>query len=218
MKILAVGAHLDDIEIACGGTLCKAIKSGNNVKCVIMSKSGYKDINNNVYRTNETAVSEGLAALNSLGVHDISIYDFETTKMSWDVELIKVIEKEIIDFKPDLIITHHPNDTHQDHVGVSKSCISAARRHNNIIFFEPIPPSGRSNEPFNPQIYIEINDYIEVKLKALRCHETEYNKFGEEAWITGIEARCRYRGYEIGVHHAECFEVLRLSNDCLNWF
>ena len=41
MKILAVGAHLDDIEIACGGTLAKAIKNGHCVKVLIMSKSGY---------------------------------------------------------------------------------------------------------------------------------------------------------------------------------
>lgn len=40
-KILAVGAHLDDIEIACGGTLAKAIDNGHMVKVLIMSKSGY---------------------------------------------------------------------------------------------------------------------------------------------------------------------------------
>lgn len=48
MKILAVGAHLDDIEIACGGTLAKAIENGHEVKVLIMSKSGYTNINGEV--------------------------------------------------------------------------------------------------------------------------------------------------------------------------
>lgn len=218
MRILAVGAHLDDIEIACGGTLCKAIKNGSQVRCIVMSKSGYKDINNNVSRTNEAAISEGLAAFNCLGITNVKIYDFENTKMGWDAEIIKTIEREIIDFNPDLIITHHPNDTHQDHVGVSKSCISAARRHNNVLFFEPIPPSGRSNNPFNPQVYLDISETIDSKIESLRCHTTEYKKFGEEAWITGIYARAQFRGYECGSHFAECFEVLRLSDTCLSLF
>ena len=50
MKILAVGAHLDDIEIACGGTLAKAIENGHEVKVLIMSKSGYTNINGEVQR------------------------------------------------------------------------------------------------------------------------------------------------------------------------
>lgn len=216
MKILAVGAHLDDIEIACGGTLAKAILNGHQVKAIVMSKSGYKDINGNTERTNEVAVYEGTNALNSLGITDVEIFDFENTKMHWDSEIIRTIEKVIVEYKPDIIFTHHPNDTHQDHVGVSKSCISAARRHNNILFFEPIPPSGRSNNPFNPQVYIEINDTVNKKIDALRKHVTEYTKFGEEAWITGIYARAQYRGYEMGTRFAECFEVLRLDDLMLN--
>ena len=58
MKILAVGAHLDDIEIACGGTLAKAIAAGHQVKTLIMSKSGYTNIKGNVQRSDDTAVEE----------------------------------------------------------------------------------------------------------------------------------------------------------------
>ena len=50
MKILAIGAHLDDIEIACGGTLVKAIKNGHDVKVLIMSKSGYTNKEGSVQR------------------------------------------------------------------------------------------------------------------------------------------------------------------------
>ena len=56
MKILAVGAHLDDIEIACGGTLAKAIENGHDVKVLIMSRSGYTNKEGKVQRSDETAV------------------------------------------------------------------------------------------------------------------------------------------------------------------
>ena len=78
MKILAVGAHLDDIEIACGGTLAKAIQSGHQVKVLIMSKSGYTNISGKVQRSDDVAVREGTNALHTLGVQDIEILDFPT--------------------------------------------------------------------------------------------------------------------------------------------
>ena len=71
MKILAVGAHLDDIEIACGGTLAKAIKAGHTVKVLIMSKSGYTNKEGKMQRSDELAVIEGMNALHVLGIQDI---------------------------------------------------------------------------------------------------------------------------------------------------
>ena len=55
MRILAVGAHLDDIEIACGGTLAKAVDHGHEVKVLIMSRSGYTDKEGRVQRSDELA-------------------------------------------------------------------------------------------------------------------------------------------------------------------
>ena len=59
MKILAVGAHLDDIELACGGTLAKAMRAGHEVKVIIMSKSGYTNSDGKTMREDDIAVQEG---------------------------------------------------------------------------------------------------------------------------------------------------------------
>ena len=75
MKIFVVGAHLDDIELACGGTLAKAIIAGHEVKTVIMSQSGYTNFDGKVMRKNDDAVIEGTNALHALGVTDIEILD-----------------------------------------------------------------------------------------------------------------------------------------------
>ena len=211
MKILAIGAHLDDIEIACGGTLAKAIENGHEVKVLIMSKSGYTNKEGMIQRSDEEAIKEGTSALNVLGITDIEIKDFPTKDIPWTSDTVNSIDLCISEYKPDIIFTHHPFDTHQAHVGVSNATISAARRMNTIFFYEPISPSGRSYVAFRPQLYVDISSTIEKKIASLREHKTEYNKFGGENWVDGVNARCGFRGYEIGTKYAEAFEVLRIE-------
>ena len=211
MKILAVGAHLDDIEIAVGGTLAKAIENGHEVKTLIMSKSGYTNKDGEVQRSDEDAVAEGTKALQTLGVTDIEILDFPTKDIPFESDVVTAIDRCISDYGPDIIFTHHPFDTHQAHVGVSNATIAAARRKNTVFFYEPISPSGRSYVAFRPQLYVEISSTIDKKIASLREHKTEYNKFGKEDWIEGVHARCGFRGYEIGKKYAEAFEILRIE-------
>lgn len=211
MKILAIGAHLDDIEIACGGTLAKAAEAGHNVKVLIMSKSGYTNKEGNVQRSDDVAVREGLNALHTLGIEDIEILDFPTKDIPFSSDVVNAIDLRMSAYNPDVIFTHHPFDTHQAHEGVSKASIAAARRKNTVIFYEPITPSGRSYVAFKPHLYVDIESTLNKKIESLKCHTSEYNKFGAEDWIEGVRCRCGFRGYEIGKKYAEAFEVLRIE-------
>lgn len=211
MKIMAIGAHLDDIEIACGGTLAKAVEAGHEVKVLIMSKSGYTNKEGQVQRSNDVAVREGVRALNTLGIQDIEILDFDTKDIPFCSQVVNPIDVSMSKFNPDIIFTHHPFDTHQAHEGVSKATIAAARRRNTVFFYEPITPSGRSYVAFKPTMYVDIESTLEKKIESLKCHESEYNKFGAEDWVEGVRCRCGFRGYEIGAKFAEAFEILRLE-------
>lgn len=211
MKIMAIGAHLDDIEIACGGTLAKAVEAGHNVKVLIMSKSGYTNKEGKMQRSDDVAVEEGMRALQTLGVEDIEILDFETKDIPFRSDVVNAIDVRMAKFEPDIIFTHHPFDTHQAHEGVAKATIAAARRKNTVFFYEPITPSGRSYVAFKPQMYVDIESTLEKKIQSLKCHTSEYNKFGAEDWIEGVRCRCGFRGYEIGKKFAEAFEILRLE-------
>jgi len=208
MRILAIGAHLDDIELACGGTLAKAVACGHDVKMIVMSKSGYSNYDGRVLRTEEKAVMEGKNAAKVLGVCNIEILDYDTKDIPYHSEVIEALDSRIQEYKPDIIFTHWIFDTHQAHEGVAKSSITAARRHNNIYMYEPIYPAGRSYMGFRPQMYIDIGGFEEQKLEALRMHKTEYEKFGNQ-WIEGTKARAAYRGYEMGKQYAEAFEIVR---------
>lgn len=211
MKILAVGAHLDDIEIACGGTLAKAVDAGHKVKVLIMSKSGYTNKEGMIQRSDDVAINEGTNAFHTLGIRDIEILDFPTKDIPFQSDVVNAIDIIISTYNPDVIFTHHPFDTHQAHVGVSNATIAAARRKNTVFFYEPITPSGRSYVAFRPQLYVDIENVLDKKIASLREHKSEYNKFGAEDWIEGVRCRCGFRGYEIGKRFAEAFEILRVE-------
>ena len=211
MRIMAIGAHLDDIEIACGGTLAKAIGAGHQVKVLVMSKSGYTNKEGGIQRSDDVAVVEGVQALRTLGINDIEILDFPTKDIPFRSDVVNAIDVSMAEYNPDIVFTHHPFDTHQAHEGVSKATIAAARRKNTVFFYEPITPSGRSYVAFKPTLYVDIEETLDKKIESLKCHRSEYNKFGAEDWIEGVRCRCGFRGYEIGKKFAEAFEILRLE-------
>ncbi|MBF0344356.1 MAG: PIG-L family deacetylase [Nitrospirae bacterium] len=210
MKILALGAHIDDIELACGGTLSLAIERGNDVSMVVLSQSAYTSYDGRVIRTNDVAIEEGKNAAAILGITNLEIWDFPTKDIPYHSEVVERINQKVNDFKPDIIFTHWPFDTHKSHQNTALSSIAAARYYNTILMYDPIAPAGRSYVGFRPQVYVDISSHIDKKLNALKAHKSEYGKYGEK-WIEGIKARAHYRGYEIGTTYAEAFEVLRFE-------
>jgi LmbE family N-acetylglucosaminyl deacetylase len=208
MKLLAIGAHLDDIELGCGGTIARAVANGATAKMLVMSRSAYANFDGQVLRTDDEAIAEGREAARRLGVTDLEVLDFHTKDIPHESETVEAIDRIVSGFRPDLILTHWAFDTHQAHEGVSRSTISAARWCRSILMYEPMPPSGRSWVGFRPQAYVEIGGQIEAKIDSLRAHASQLRKYGE-GWLDAVRARAVYRGFETGHSHAEAFEVLR---------
>lgn len=212
MRLMAIGAHSDDAELACGGALAKAVENGDQARLVILTDSSYKSLKGKVLRTPSQAMRETMDAARILGIKekDVRVLKFPTRELEYSAKTICGIENEIEEFKPDVILAHWPFDTHQDHRRAALSTISAGRRYNSILMYEPIMPAGRSYVAFRPQIYVDISDVIKKKLEALRRHKSQYQKYGEE-WIEAVESRCRLRGFEISCKYAEAFEAARFE-------
>lgn len=216
MKIIAIGAHLDDIELACGGTLAKAVGKGHEVRMIVLSKSDYKHYSGKYGRSSEIAIEEGKSAARLLGIKQLKVYDFPTKDIPNDSSVVEVLNEEFDNFNPDLIMTHWQFDTHKSHMNTALATMAAARYYNSIIMYEPFPPAGRSYAAFRPQLYVDITDTIELKLKALSTHKSELKKFGPE-WVETIKARAQLRGFELLSNdphrskYAEVFEVVRLN-------
>ncbi len=210
MRILTIGAHLDDVEIACGGTIARATGSGHEVRMLVLTDSGFKNYDGQVRRTQAEALEEGWASARILGVQDIHVLEFPTLDLPYNSDVVGQIEAYTDSFKPDLIFTHWPYDTHQDHRAGALATLSAARWYPSILMYEPMMPAGRSYVGFRPQFYVDVSAFMIQKIEALKAHVSQYRKFGD-AWIDAIEARCRLRGFETGARYAEAFEAVRFE-------
>lgn len=218
MKVMFVGAHLDDLELACGGTIAKCVKRGNTVKMVVLSQSDYRHYSGRYGRSVEEARAEGEKSAAALGVNNLTVYPFPAKDIPNDSSVVEVLNREFDTFRPDLIFTHWQFDTHRSHSNTALATIAAGRYFNSILMFEPFPPGGRSYAPFRPQLYVDITEAIDTKIAALSLHQSELEKYGPE-WIETIVARARLRGFEMisndakSIRYAETFEVVRLGFD-----
>lgn len=215
MKIAVVGAHHDDIEISCGGTIAKAVKKGHEVLMIVLTTSEYTDYKGNVLRTREEAERESKRAAEILGA-ELRTLNFPTKDIPYNSESVEAINEIFDEFKPDIILTHWPHDTHQAHRNAALASISAARYFNTILMYEPMMPSGRSYHGFRAQVYVDISEFNKIKMEALKAHKSQYDKYGGDFWLGAVEARARLRGYEMRnqvkqCEFAECYEVMRLK-------
>lgn len=192
MKVLCVGAHPDDVEIGCGGTILRHKAREDHVTIVVMSGTPIRR-------------REAIEASKILGVDDIKLAGFTDTMIPEGVEAVTVLDKIINELKPERIYTHTPKDTHQDHRSVALATLSAGRRSPQILFFESAPPKSWS---FTPNYYVDISKYIEKKIKAIRLFKSQADKWYMNPNV--LRNMAGFRGVEIGTRYAEAFEVYKI--------
>ena len=210
-NILAVGAHADDVEIGCGGTAAMHVGKGDRVIILVMAESSYTYYDGTVLRTKKESKAEEENAAKILGAELITI-GFENKSVPYSAESVEAINKVIDEYSIDTIYTHWYHDTHQDHRRTTQSVFSAGRYVHNIMMYEPEYPAGRSYLGFRNQYYVDITSTLEIKMNALKCHESQVKKYGND-FLEAVEARARHRGYEIRSKYAECFEIVRLLGE-----
>lgn len=221
MNYLVVVAHPDDEVLGAGATIHKLINSGNNVAVAIMvsQAAARKDLS--------ASLSDDEAkALAILGVKQTYHASFPNIKMNTvpHLELVQFIEKCIMDFKADAIITHHPADTNNDHVMTSYAAQAAARlfqRRDDVpdlkeLLFMEVPSSTEwsidsSSNDFRPNTYVEIGrEGLDVKLKALAAYKGVMRPYPHPRSNEALEGLAAYRGAQAGCKYSEAFEsVLR---------
>jgi LmbE family N-acetylglucosaminyl deacetylase len=204
--ILAIGAHPDDIEIGCAGTLLSFSKLGANIYFIIASlgeQCKVKDSHN--LSLSDIRKKESSSAAKIIGVKEITYLMLPDTFIEHNGETVNNIEEIINLIKPDLIFTHTLEDKHQDHKNLGYATISASRRiKSNILHYET-PSTAQS---FKPVVYSDITHNINKKVKILKLFSTQNEKiFLDNEAIVGL---ARYRGYTSGSKYAEAFEISKL--------
>ena len=131
-RVLAIGAHPDDLALACGGTLAKFVDSGHEVQGLVMS-----DGRRGGDALERSLDAQGGAAL--VGLTGMSHHNFPATELArHGQEMVSVIEAALVRHNPDIILTHSSHDQHQDHLAVHLATLRAARQHHSILCYEPV--------------------------------------------------------------------------------
>jgi LmbE family N-acetylglucosaminyl deacetylase len=200
MNILAIGAHPDDIEYGCAGTLIKYAERDHRIHLMVLTKGEEGG-------ESEVRHEEQLAAAEIIGAKQVFWGGYRDTQMPLNKELIDKIEEVLVDVEPDLILVNYGDDTHQDHRVLTDATMSATRYVRNVLFFE-VP----TTQNFNPQVFVDISDTLERKFKVLKAHESQVMKTNIEnmSIVELAKANATFRGIQGRVKFAEAFAPLRL--------
>lgn len=225
-KIMIIVAHPDDELLGLGASMHKWIIEENIITHVIIlgegitSRSDNRDVEKwkselDKHRSN---IKQAQAAI---GYHSVSIYDlpdnrFDTVAL---LDIIKLIEKEKSEFKPDVIFTHHGGDVNIDHQRTFEAVITACRPMvqetvKTIITFET--PSGTewraSTDPrhFIPNLFFEVNEQnLNAKIRGMESYEFEKRPYPHPRSPEALMIQAQRWGVSVGCDYAEAFCLVR---------
>tara|TARA_A100001015_G_scaffold318131_1_gene437035 strand:- start:519 stop:1208 length:690 start_codon:yes stop_codon:yes gene_type:complete len=226
-KILIIAAHPDDEVLGCGGLIAKHIKQKNKIRIVFLAEgvtarfSKEKVDDPEVIKKSNRRNNNAILALNELGVKKNEIYLSKNPCCRLDelsqLDIIKLIEKHIKQFKPNQIFTHWHSDTNIDHRIAYEATITATRpvynfQINLIASFEVLSSTEWNFEkPFKPNYFEDITKFINKKIKAIKLYRDELKKFPHSRSIKSIKSLSNFRGVQAGFKNAEAFHIIKFT-------
>lgn len=225
MRILAVGAHSDDMDFFAGGTLARFAAAGHAIGICSLTdgRSGGKaETPEQLAERRRLEFLESAAVIGAetfwAGYHDGMLTDDLPTRLA--------VAEIIRSFRPDLIITHPPEDYHPDHVVTSRLVMDASyiARNPNVemksVRLAGVAPlyfvDAELGHGFLPDEYVDVTEAWEQKMRMLDAHRSQYEGWvntvtGQpENWLVDRAAVLgRFRGLQCGARYAEAFKVFR---------
>lgn len=214
MNVLVIAPHPDDEVLGCSGTIAKHSQLGDEVYLCIVTKA-YTPEWSQEYLDNK--LQEIKEASEILGITRKYFLDFPTVKLDTfpQKDLNNSIYKIVSETKPDVTYIPHKGDLNRDHRLIFEASLVALRPLANkvkkILSYE-VPSEtewGQSLEPFLPTVYVDISDFILLKINAMKAYRSELKEFPHPRSLETIEALARKRGSEINTGYAEAFQLIR---------
>jgi LmbE family N-acetylglucosaminyl deacetylase len=223
MRILAVGAHPDDLEILCAGTLARYARAGHQVVMAHATRGDKGTYHVAPEESARTRDAEARAAGAVIGAEVISLNMGDGEIYSEDREIRDMFVDLIRLTKPDLLITHAPDDYMADHNAVSKLVFDASfmatlpHYPTRSPYHEAVTPiyymDTLAGVGFQPTDYVDVSGVIDDKRAMLRSHASQLVWLKEHDGIDVVEfmeTMSRFRGLQCGVPFAEGFTQARV--------
>ena len=219
-KILVIVAHADDEAIGCGGTIARHTAQGDSVELLILADGvTSRSDSDSADLTKRQAASE--LALKVLGIRQSTCLGFSDNSLD-SVPLLQVvhqIEPVIRRIQPDIVYTHHIGDLNIDHRIAHQATMTVCRplpgqSVREVLTFEVVSSTEWNSpflHPFVPQMFIDITDHLDTKMKALEAYDLEMREAPHSRSIEHIRSLAIHRGHSAGVGAAEAFMVMRIN-------
>ena len=222
-SVLVVAAHPDDETLGCGGTMARLAAEGARVSVLILGKGGgarYDKQEQAPAGVMDSLESGARAACAVLGAADVRILDFPDNRFDTVplLDIVKRIEEAVRELGPVTVYTHSPCDLNIDHRIAFEAVITATRPVadcgvRDVYSFE-IPSStewafGQLARPFQPNVYVDVADYLPLKQQAMQEYGSELGRYPHPRSPEALEALARRRGSEVGFEAAEAFVLVR---------
>ncbi len=225
-KILVVAAHPDDEVLGCGGTMARLARASSSVYTLILGEgiTSRDDIRDTSKRKKEiqSLRDQAKKANTLLGVKKTFTFDFPDNRFDTValLDIVKALEKVKKEVKPDTVFTHCNGDLNIDHRITFEAVMVAFRpvkgeTVKEIYSFE-VPSStewgfGRINSGFNPNVFLDISNSLNLKLKAMGQYKSEKRAFPHPRSVKALRAIASGWGSASGCEVAEAFELIRMS-------
>ena len=212
MNIMAIGAHPDDIEFGCGGTLINHKEFGDKVIYVCMTDTESIDATKGkVIRSESQLKSETQCAADILGVDNIFYLPFKDLHVPFSFDSVSRLETLIKQYQIDTIYTHWSGDSNQDHISTFKTTMAAARYVKNIYCYEQIPIPRHTDNPMRVNSYTDISRSFDLKIKAAECHQSQFKKYKAAGFdvTENLTTLAKFRGIQANCQYAEGFQVIK---------
>lgn len=202
VKILALGAHPDDVELGCGGSIILARKSGVELHAAVMSRCEDEAPKSKA----DLRAKEFARACEVTGAtpHLYGLPDRELPEHRQ--EIMDILERLQEEVQPDLVFVPFIEDPHQDHSTVAHAAVRTFRRRETLLQYEILRYGGHT---FTPSLFIDIEDTLEQKVRALKEYKSQLGTrayFDEESF----RSLARTRGAQSGYEYAEGFVIHKL--------
>lgn len=227
-RLLFVVAHPDDEVLGAGATIKKYTEAGHTVDICIMSAEAKA----RAYRPNDEELNADInESAKILGINKIYEGDFPNIEMNNTphLHLVQFIEKAILESNPNIVITHHPADTNNDHMHTSMACQAAIRlfqRRKEVTplcelwFMEVLSATewsvNSAMNMFQPNVFVEVGkENVDIKIQALNTYRGVMRDYPHPRSTEAITGLAAYRGSQSGCNYAESFQcVLRRITKC----
>ncbi len=205
MNILAIGAHPDDIEYGCGGTILKLKKKGHNVIFLLAT-----DGENWAGKNKEVRINEQMNVMKEFNIESIIRFGLKDGHIKTNGDVVAKLDAVIRENDIDIIFSNNHNDSNQDHIELASIVKSSGRLCKNVLLYDTI-----TSTHFTPNVFVDITETIDAKIDMVNLFTTQVEKYRErEIELKDlIKCRAKYYGFKNYNKYVEGFIAEKLSLD-----